>query len=168
MPKITKVLPHLTPEEIQERIKQTVGFINVQKWLIVYNAAIDPRPAREIAKHIGLAEQTVHNLVSHYNRRGPEALEGPGKGGRRRSYLSWEQEVAFLKSFEEKALTGQVATAMELKRLLEKKLGHEVDRSMVYKMLKRHGWRKVMPRPAHVESEREKQEAFKKKTSPRR
>lgn len=167
MPKATKVLPHLTPEEIQERIRQTVGFINVQKWLIIYNATIDPRPAGEIAKHTGLAEQTVHNLVSQYNRRGPEALEGPGKGGRRRSYLSWEEEVKLLQSFKEKALTGQVATVMEIKRLLEKKLGREVDRSMVYKMLKRHGWRKVMPRPAHVQSDRDKQEAF-KKTSPRR
>jgi transposase len=167
MPKATKVLSHLTPEEIQERIKQTVGCINVQKWLVIYNAAVDPRPAREIARHTGLAEQTVHNLVSHYNRRGPEALEGPGKGGRRRSYLSWEEEGKLLKSFEEKARTGQVATAMEIKRVLEKKLGHKVDRSMVYKMLKRHGWRKVMPRPAHVQSDREKQEAF-KKTSLRR
>jgi transposase len=167
MPKVTKVLPHLTPEEIQGKIKQTVGFINVQKWLIIYNAVVDPRPAREIAKHTGLAEQTVHNLVSQYNRRGPQALEGPGKGGRRRSYLSWEEEVEFLKSFEEKALTGQVATAMEIKRALQKKLGHKVDRSMVYKMLKRHGWRKVMPRPAHVQSDHEKQELF-KKTSPRR
>lgn len=56
---------------------------------------------------------------------------------------------------------------MEIKRALEKKLSHKVDRSMVYKMLKRHGWRKVMPQPAHVQSNREKQELF-KKTSPRR
>ncbi len=167
MPKVTKVLPHLTPEEIRERIRQTTGFINVQKWLVIYNAAIDPRLAREIATHTGLAEQTVHNLVSQYNRRGPAALEGPGKGGRRRSYLSWEEEVKLLRSFEEKALTGLVATAMEIKQVLEKKLGHEVDRSMVYKMLKRHGWRKVMPRPAHVKADREKQEVF-KKTSRRR
>ncbi len=79
MPKVTKVLPHLRPEEIRERIRQTTGFINVQKWLVIYNAAIDPRPAREIAKHTGLAEQTVHNLVSQYNRRGPAALNALGR-----------------------------------------------------------------------------------------
>jgi hypothetical protein len=56
MPQATRVLSHLTPEKSQGRIKQTVGFINVQKWLIIYNAAVDPRPAREIAKHTGLAE----------------------------------------------------------------------------------------------------------------
>ena len=55
MPKVTKVLQYLTPKEIQGKIKQTVGFINVQKWLVTYNAAVDPRPAREIAKHTGLA-----------------------------------------------------------------------------------------------------------------
>lgn len=162
MPKKTRVKPHLSPGEIQEKLKQTVGFLRVQKWLVIYNAAIDPRPASEIARHTGLAEQTIHNLVSQYNRHGPKALEGPGKGGRRRAYMTLEEEAAFLKSFEEKALTGQVATAIEIKRTLERKLGHEVDRSMIYKMLKRHGWRKIMPRPAHVQSNLEKQEAFKK------
>ena len=56
---------------------------------------------------------------------------------------------------------------MEIKWVLGEKLGHKVDRSMVYEMLKRHGWRKVMPRPAHVQSDHEKQELF-KKTSLRR
>ena len=167
MGKRTRAAAHLTPEEIQEKIKKTVGFLRVQKWLVIYNAVVDPRPAREIATHTGLAVQTVHNLVAQYNREGPSALEGPGKGGRRRAYMTREEEAAFLKSIEEKASTGQVATAMEIKRALEKQLGHEVDPSMVYKMLKRQGWRKVVPRPAHVESDVEAQRAF-KKTSKKR
>jgi len=167
MSKLTQVQPHLSVAAIQERIKQTAGFVRVQKWLVIYNAAVDPRPAREIAMHTGLAQQTVHNLVSQYNRQGPSALEGPGKGGRRRSYSTREEEAEFLQAFTDRALTGQVATAMEIKRTLEKKLGHPVDKSMVYKMLKRHGWRKVVPRPAHEKADPERQAAF-KKTSPQR
>ena len=97
--------PHLSKEEIQERIKATVGFWRVQKWLVLWNALVDPRPAREIALHTGIAEQSVHNLISRYNRLGPEAVEGPGKGGRRRSYLSWDEEASFLESFKQAALT---------------------------------------------------------------
>jgi len=162
MAKVTSVQPYLSIDEIQQRLKQTVGFIQVQRWLVIYNAAIDPRPASDIAKHTGLALQTVHNLISQYNRQGPAALEGPGKGGRRRAYLTVAEEAEFLQSFRELAITGQVATTREIQRALEKKVGHPVDKSMVYKMLQRHGWRKVVPRTAHEKSDPERQAAFKK------
>jgi transposase len=162
MGKITKSILHLSKEEIQERIKATVGFWRVQKWLVVWNALVAPRPAKEIALHTGLAEQSVHNLISRYNRLGPEAVEGPGKGGRRRSYLSWDEEASFLESFRKAALTGQIATATEIKEALEKRLGHKVHKTMVSRLLKRQGWRKLVPRPFHVDADKEKQEAFKK------
>jgi transposase len=162
MGKVTKSIPHLSKEEIQGKIKTTVGFWRVQKWLVIWNALVDPRPAKEIALHTGIAEQSVHNLISKYNRMGPEAVEGPGKGGRRRSYLSWDDEVAFLESFKQAALTGQVATAAEIKIALENLLGHTVHKTMVYKLLKRQGWRKLVPRPFHIDADKQEQEAFKK------
>lgn len=167
MPKLTRVEPHLTVGEIEERLKQTVGCVRVLKWLVIYNAAVDPRPASEIAKHTGLALQTVHNLISAYNRQGPAALEGPGKGGRRRAYLTREEEADFLQTFVERAKAGQIATATVIQRALEKKLGHPVDKSMISKMLKRHGWRKIAPRPAHEESNPERQAEFKKNSRKR-
>ena len=81
MGKITKSIAHLSKEEIQAKIKTTVGFWRVQKWLAIWNALVDPRPVGEIALHTGLAEQSVHNLIARYNRLMPEAVEGPGKGG---------------------------------------------------------------------------------------
>jgi transposase len=162
MGRVTKSNPYLSQEEIQDKIKTTVGFWRVQKWLVIWNALVDPRPARKIALHTGLAEQSVHNLISKYNRMGPEAVEGPGKGGRRRSYLSWDEEAAFLEPFKQGALAGQIATAAEIKRALESRLGHQVHKTMVYKLLKRQGWRKLVPRPCHVEADKEEQETFKK------
>jgi transposase len=164
MAKITKAIPHLSYEEILQRIKKTVGFWRVQKWLVILNALADPRPAKEIGLHTGLAEQTVHNLISQYNRLGPDIVEGPGKGGRRRSYLTWEEEVQFLGAFKIQAITGRVATAIEIKEALQSRLGRKVHKTTVYRMLKRHGWRKVAPRPFHVDAKKEEQETFKKTT----
>jgi len=158
----TKAVGHLSEEEIKEKIKETVGFWRVQKWLVILNALIDPRPAREIALHTGLAVQTIHNLISSYNRQGPSAIETPGKGGRRRAYLSWEQEEKFLEPFIKKASIGQISTAGEIKKALEKRLGHEVHKTTVYRLLKRHGWRKITPRPFHVQTKTEEQERVKK------
>ena len=158
----TSVKTHLTREEIQEKIKETVGFWRVKRWLVIWNALVDPRPAKEIAKHTMLSVQTVHNLISQYNRFGAKAVETRGKGGRKRSYLSLEEEANFLKSFEDKASSGQIGTVAQIKAAYEKKLGHSVHETTVYRMLKRHGWRKVMPRPFHVDSKKDEQEAFKK------
>lgn len=162
MGRVTKVEPHLSEQEVLERIKGTVGFWRVQKWMVIWNGLVAPRPAREIALHTGLAEQTVHNLISRYNRHGPEVVEGTGKGGRRRSYLSLEEEISFLEPFKQKALTGQIAMASEIKEAFEQLVEKTVHKTTIYRLLKRHGWRKVKPRPFHVQAQKEKQEAFKK------
>lgn len=44
--------------------------------------------------------------------------------------------------------------------------GREVSLAYVYRLLHRHGWRKLGPHPRHVKAERERQEEF-KKNSPR-
>jgi len=162
MTKVTRVKSHLTEAEIIAKIKETVGFWRVQRWLVILNALVDPRPAKQIALHTGLAVQTVHNLVSTYNRLGSQVVETPGKGGRKCSYLSFEEEADFLKSFERKAATGQISTANEIKTALEKRLGQSIHKTTVYRILKRHGWRKLSPRPYHVEAKKEEQETFKK------
>ncbi len=162
MAKVPKAEPHLSEEEILKRIKRTVRFWRVQKWIAVLIATVDPCPARQIARHTGLAEQTIHNLISSYNRLGPRVLEGPGKGNRGRAYLSLEQEAEFLKPFFERAATGRIATASEIHKALEKRLGCSTHITSVYRLLKRHRWRKVVPRPIHAEARMEQQEEFKK------
>ncbi len=71
------VASHLSAQGVMDKIKETKGFWRVQKWLAIYNLLVDPRPLNEIARHVGLAWQTVRNLVSQYNRIGPEAIESP-------------------------------------------------------------------------------------------
>lgn len=158
----TKVKPYLSSEEVMQRIKNARGFRDVQKLLVVWNATVDPRSASEIALHTGLAEQTVHNFISEYNRKGPGVLEKPGRGGRRNAYLTLEEEKELLAKFEPEGITGRIATDAEIKAEFEHRVGREVSRSTVYRLLARHRWRKVVPRPSHVEKDAGKQETFKK------
>jgi transposase len=76
--------------------------------------------------------------------------------------LSKEEEVIFLSAFLEKAESGEIATAGEIRRSLEGLLGHGVHHSTVYRLLERNGWRKVVPRPVHIESKQKIKEDFKK------
>lgn len=53
-------------------------------------------------------------------------------------------------------------TSHKIKELFEKKVGHKVHKTTIYRLLKRHRWRKLTPRPKHPKGDEEKQEAFKK------
>ncbi|NEO03421.1 MAG: hypothetical protein F6K50_51420 [Moorea sp. SIO3I7] len=54
-------------------MKTAPNFWQRQKWLVIYNALVDPRPAAEIAQHAGVSVGTVHRVISKYNRKGVEA-----------------------------------------------------------------------------------------------
>jgi transposase len=125
------------------------------------------KPAAEIALEVGLARQTVHNLVAAYNHHGPSALETPGRGQRQRAYLSLEQERAVVEQFRKQSEVGQVSTGLQVKATLETVVGHQVAKTTVYRVLRRHQWRQVVPRPRHPQASAAEQEAF-KKTSPSR
>jgi transposase len=162
MGKVSKAEPHLSLEAIQAKIHHTKGFWRIQKWLTIWHAAVDPAPARTIALHTGLGEQTVHNLIAAYNRYGPSVVEGIGKGGRRRAYLSWDDEVLFLDEFLEKATRGEIVTTREIHRSFEQLVGRTVNKSTISRLLKRHEWRAVVPRPVHEQANPQEQETFKK------
>ena len=156
------MVEHLRVEEIDERLKRCTAPWRVRRWQVIRWALVNPKPAAELAPEVGLARQTVHNLVAAYNRHGPQALEAPGQGQRQRAYLSLEQERAIVERFVKRSAAGQVSTGIQIKPAFEKAVGHRVAKTAVYRILKRPQWRKVVPRPRHPQASAEEQAAFKK------
>jgi transposase len=122
--------------------------------------------AQEIAKHTGVSVTTVRRVISTYNRLGLAAIETPGTGGRRHEYLTLEQEQAFLQPFFARAETGEIATAEQIQQAFEAQVHHPVHITTIYRLLDRHGWRKLVPRPRHPKANAEEQAAFKKTSRP--
>jgi transposase len=166
MARITRAAPRLSAEEVKMRLKQDSRPWCRQRWLIIYNALVDPRGATDIAKHTGTTVAMVHQVISAYNRLGEASVETPGKGGRRHQYVTFEEEQAFLAPFFSHAQRGEIATAGEIKRAFEAQVGHTVHKSTISRLLKRHGWRKPMPRPVHPKADPAAQEQFKKTLQP--
>ena len=162
---VTKAFPHFSIEEVKKRMDEAPRSLYRKRWRIIYHALVDPQPAEDIALHCGVAKDTVHKLISRYNRFGIAAIETPGKGGRKRAYLTLDQEKQFLEPFFERAKAGEIATCAEIHAAYEARVEAHVDESTIYRVLARHGWRKVIPRPKHPNADRQKQEEF-KKTSP--
>lgn len=160
MARVSRALPHLSLAEVQEKIRTAKNFRIQQKWLIVYNAVVEPRTATKIAMHTGTTVRTVHQVISEYNRLGAAAIETPGKGGRRKSYFSLEEETAFLNQLSPQAEKGKITTKAEVKLAWEQQLGHQVHKSTVYRLLQRHQWRKIKPRPRHPKTDPEERAEF--------
>ena len=158
MARITRAVFHVSVEEVKERMSNDPRPLYRKRWLIIYNALVDPREAKDIAKHTGVSVKTVHKLISTYNRLGIAAIETPGKGGRRNEYLTFEEEKELLTPFFELAKKGELTTVAQIKQEFEKKVGHEVDETTIYRLLKRHEWRKLVPRPFHPQANHEEQE----------
>jgi transposase len=162
MARVTRAAAHLSIEEVKHRLKMDPRAFCRQRWLIIYNALVEPRTAQEIARHCGVSKAMVHQVISTYNRLGVEAVETPGKGGRHHEYLTRQEEEHFLAPFFARAESGEIATSAEIQRAFEARVGHEVDDSTIYRLLNRHGWRKLMPRPRHPKASKQAQEQFKK------
>jgi len=66
---------HLPLDEIKIKMQTRPGFLTMQKWLVIYNIIVHPRPLSQIALHTGLSEATVYRTISDYNRLGTAAFD---------------------------------------------------------------------------------------------
>ena len=117
--------------------------------------------AKQIAEIAECSEIQVRTVISKYNMQGLSTILRGHQGGNHRN-LQYDEEKALLAPFLNKAEKGQLLIVPDIHRAYETALGRLVPPSTVYRMLDRHNWRKVMPRPRHPKANPEEQEAYKK------
>jgi transposase len=100
----------------------------------------------EIGEIVGFHAQYITDLSSKYFSGGLEAIMGDKRTSNNRR-MSFLEEVEFLEQFVEIAEAGQVLTVHIIKEKFEEVTGEEAHINTIYALLKRHGWRKVRPRP---------------------
>jgi len=93
-------------------------------------------------------------VIASYNREGEGATQTPGTGGRRHAYLTLSQERTLLQAFVARAELGELATVAQIQQAFEARVGHCVHKRTIYRLLARHGWRKLVPRPRHPKANR--------------
>ena len=81
---------------------------------------------------------------------------------RNRARANLAQESAALDAVLSTAGAGGIVIIPRLKADVEAKLGHSVSLSGLYRMLHRHGWRKLAPDTRHPQGDPEAREAWKK------
>lgn len=104
--------------------------------------------SKEIAKAVGISAPYVSQLAAKYFAGGIEAIAENHYGGNRRN-MSVEEEAQILQPFYERAEKGEIIEISEIKQAYQEKVDHKVSDTQIYYVLKRHGWRKIMPRSRH-------------------
>ena len=155
-----------TVARLAERLKQASSHAEYQRIQCVLIRATLGSSAAQIAQLLGWSTATVHVLHSRWAKEGDAVFDVRGRGGRRHQYLSHEQEQEVLAPFVERAQAGGMLSVTEIQRAYEDQSGKAVAPSTIYRLLDRHGWRKVVPRPRHPKADVAAQTAF-KKTAPR-
>ena len=154
-----------TIARLADRLKRANSHSEYQRIQCVLIRATLGSTAAQIAQLLGWATATVHVIHSRWAKEGDAVFELRGRGGRRHQHLSAEQEAQVLAAFGAKADAGGMLKVAEIQRAYEHKIGKAVAPSTIYRLLERHGWRKVVPRPRHPKLDVAAQAAF-KKTSP--
>jgi transposase len=151
-------------ESLRELLAMTRNKADFQRVQCVWLRILLGLSSVMVAKAVGWSPGRVKQVWSRYFADGESALIGKGRGGRHRQNLTIEEEDRLLARFLETAKMGNILVVSDVKAAYEMAVGRGVPKSTVYRMLSRHGWRKISPRPRHPKNDPEQQEAFKKNT----
>lgn len=158
-----QLVSHLTDFEIKEKLSKNRKDLTYSRWQIIYLIQVGKMSSAEVlAPIVNLSVHSIYKIVEKYNLEGASSISYKPKGGRRKAYLSVEEEKELFVSLEDKASKGQIKTAGDIRLIVEKRIGHTISDDYLWDLFKRNGWKKKMPRPHHPKRSLEDQLEFKK------
>ena len=152
-------------EEIQRAKQlrdQARTVVDYRKALSVILVTEHGLSAEQTAEILGTSRRSIFR--NRNDIRNQDGTTEKAWGGRRRCSMSIEQERTFLAQWEQKATEGGVLSVLPIHAALIEQLGHDTPLSTTYRLLARHGWRKVQPDTKHPKSDPAQQDEFKKKS----
>ncbi len=134
----------------------------VEKLLEVLTLRYESKSNREIAERTGYNERYVTTLLAKYRKMGLEEFIRIKQTSHYRK-MTEAEEVRILEKCSELAVQGKVLTVADIRQVFEEELGEKTVTSYIYRLLKRHGWRKIMPRAKHPKAASEEEQNSSKK-----
>jgi transposase len=122
--------------------------IKAYRRLLALRMYTQGKPNKEISEALGFSAQYITELVTKYLTEGMESILKDKRTSNNRR-MRFAEEAEFLNQFLEMAEAGQLVTVKVILEKFGEVTGKPSDISTVYKLLKRHGWRKLQPRPRH-------------------
>ena len=137
----------------------------VEKILEVPALRYEGKSNSEIAEKTGFNKKYITTLLTKYKKLGLDEYKRVKQTSHRRN-MTLEEEAEFLEECSRLADEGKILTVAELKAKYDEMLGMETAKSTIYRVLKRHGWRKIMPRSKHPKAASKEAQGASKKLTP--
>lgn len=141
----------ISSEEIEKikEIRKTIKDKNADRRLRAVQMRGEGFKDKEIAAQLETTSNMISYWVRLYVKEGISGLLPKKRGGNHRN-MSFKEEEEFLSQFFEKAKSGQIVEVSEIEKAYYEKIGRITkSKGHIYRLLKRHGWRKIMPRSQH-------------------
>ena len=162
MAQIRRTLPVDLVPQLQALLKQCRTPKEARRVQAILLYAQHGWGCKPVAAATGLSPAYVSALQTAFFREGASVLLRRQKHAERRQYLKRSEEAAFLERFTQSAQEGELVSIADIKQAYEQRVQREVALSTIYRLLHRHQWRKVAPRPKHPKSDPKERERFKK------
>ena len=121
---------------------------NVEKRLVALEMRAEGKRNKEISEKTGFHIQHITELVSKYKAKGLSSITDNHYHGNRRN-MSYAEEEAILEPFRKAAEAGEIVSVRDIEDAYRKAVGNSIGTAQIYYVLRRHNWRKVMPRSKH-------------------
>ena len=137
----------------------------IEKLLEVLELRSEGKSNKEISEQTGYNERYITTLMQKYQKQGLEEFIRIKQTSHNRN-LTTAEEAEILKPFEVAAAEGKVLTVAEINQAFEERLERKLPHNYVYRVLRRHGWRKIMPRSKHPKAASKEEQSSQKKLKP--
>lgn len=149
--------------EAQQAVNNPKGTMELRCAQAVLLPAVMGATLEQTAMLLGVSRATIPRLQARFRESMQTEKSTPYKwGGRRRELMTSDEEKKFLESWAQQAKDGGILVVSVIRAALAQHLGRPVKASVVYRLLERHGWRKVAPDTHHPKSDPAAQEEWKK------
>lgn len=168
MPRTPNIDP-VTVKRAQVAVDSATSIEELRRAQAVLLPALLGATLAQTAAALGVGRATVTRLQGAFRQLSASRTEAPARqwGGRRHYWMTLEEERTFLEPWLKLASAGSLLVVSPLRAALAQRVGHPVKASLIYRMLARHGWRKVAPDTRHPKSSPAAQADW-KKNSPKR
>jgi transposase len=132
------ISPWLSDEELAAWVRDAPTQDAYKKRLAIWLTRRGPFHAHKVSELLQVSKQAVWLWIKQYNQGGPDSLDRKGRGGRRRAYLSLDQERALVERLQSQVAKGQARKAKELLPEVLEAVGQNVSVAYVYRLMQRH------------------------------
>lgn len=137
-----KMPAHISPwfndEDLSNWVREAPSLDAYKKRMAIWLTHRGPFHAHRVSELLQVSKQAVWLWIKQYNEGGPDSLDRKGRGGRRRAYLSLDQEKALVQRLQSQVSKGQNRKAKELLPEVLEAVGQNVSVAYVYRLMQRH------------------------------